>query len=301
MSILNQSGASYPDAKLKLIAGDVHRAPAAPAPSVKMMMRADAMAAAEAPAGFEEKAFFEYHLYTLGRPTTLPDRSTKQIELFPTANGVACETKLVYQGGHDFGYGGEPYVDRFFGAQGNRKVEAWLEVKNGQEQGLGVPLPAGRVRVSKLDPADGSLEFIGEDRIDHTPRNETLHLKLGNAFDVVGERKQTDFRIDLARKTMSEEIEIRIRNRKAVPVKVQRLDKREIHLSGEPTRRFENLGINEFESVIIGGSTNTKNVIKIIKELKQTHRELKPDDIAIIFWTKTGKIFLNTWIHYAFL
>jgi hypothetical protein len=220
VSILNQSGASYPDAKLKLIAGDVHRAPAAPAPSVKMMMRADAMAAAEAPAGFEEKAFFEYHLYTLGRPTTLPDRSTKQIELFPTANGVACETKLVYQGGHDFGYGGEPYVDRFFGAQGNRKVEAWLEVKNGQEQGLGVPLPAGRVRVSKLDPADGSLEFIGEDRIDHTPRNETLHLKLGNAFDVVGERKQTDFRIDLARKTMSEEIEIRIRNRKAVPVKV---------------------------------------------------------------------------------
>jgi hypothetical protein len=85
---------------------------------------------------------------------------------------------------------------------------------------MGVPLPAGRVRVSKRDPADGSLEFIGEDRIDHTPRNETLRLQLGSAFDVVGERRQTDFRIDTARKTMSEDIEIRLRNRKDVPVKV---------------------------------------------------------------------------------
>ena len=85
---------------------------------------------------------------------------------------------------------------------------------------MGVPLPAGRVRVAKLDSADGSLEFIGEDRIDHTPKNETVLLKLGSAFDVVGERRQVDFKIDTARKTMTEDIEVKIRNRKDEPVRV---------------------------------------------------------------------------------
>jgi hypothetical protein len=85
---------------------------------------------------------------------------------------------------------------------------------------MGVPLPAGRVRVSKLDAADGSLEFIGEDRIDHTPKNETLLLKLGSAFDVVGERRQVDFKVDSNRNTMTEEIEVKIRNRKNAPVTV---------------------------------------------------------------------------------
>lgn len=220
VSILNQSGASYPDAKLKLIAGDVHRAPTAAPPSPKLMMRAAEAMAADAPAGFEEKQFFEYHLYTLGRPTSLPDNSTKQIELFPALSGIACEKTLVYAGAADYGYGGEPYVDRNFGPTGNKKVDTYLSFRNAQENGMGIPLPAGRVRVSKLDPADGTLEFIGEDRIDHTPKNETVLLKLGSAFDVVGERKQTDFKLDTARKTMTEEIEVRIRNRKNVPVKV---------------------------------------------------------------------------------
>ncbi|MFO1318572.1 MAG: hypothetical protein U1F52_03065 [Burkholderiales bacterium] len=219
VSILNQSGASYPDARLKLIAGDVHRAPAA-APSPKLMMRAAEAMVADAPAGFVEKQFFEYHLYTLGRPTSLPDNSTKQIELFPALAGVTCEKTLVYVGAADYGVGGEPYVDRNFGPTGNRKVDTYLSFRNAQENGMGVALPAGRVRVSKLDPADGTLEFIGEDRIDHTPRNETVLLKLGSAFDVVGERRQTDFKLDTGRKTMTEEIEVRIRNRKDVPVKV---------------------------------------------------------------------------------
>jgi hypothetical protein len=220
VTIVNQSGASYPDARLKLIAGDVHRAPPASPVRAKVMAMRAAEAAMDAPAGFEEKQFFEYHLYTLGRPTSLPDRSTKQIELFPAAAGVACERTLVYQGAGDYGMGGEPYTDRGFGGTGNRKVDVSLSFRNDRPNGLGVPLPAGRVRVSKRDPADGSLEFIGEDRIDHTPRNETLRLQLGSAFDVVGERRQTDFRIDTSRKTMSEDIEIRLRNRKDVPVKV---------------------------------------------------------------------------------
>jgi len=222
VSILNQSGASYPDAKLKLIAGDVHRAPLAVAGGVRPMATAKSRLAEEDVKGFEEKGFFEYHLYTLGRPSSLPDNSTKQIELFPAVAGVPCEKTLVYYGqeGIYAGYGGSPFIDRNYGVTGNKKVDTYLSFKNTQENGMGIPMPSGRVRVSKLDTADGSLEFIGEDRIDHTPKNETVLLKLGSAFDVVGERRQVDFKIDSARNTMTEDIEVKIRNRKQEPVKV---------------------------------------------------------------------------------
>jgi hypothetical protein len=221
VSIVNQSGASYPDAKIKLIAGDVHRAPAAP-PAAKVRAAIAAEAMADEVRGFEEKAFFEYHLYTLGRPSSLPDNSTKQIELFPQVAGVPCEKTLVYYGQADFyaGYGGSPYSDRNYGLTGNKKVDTYLSFENSKDNGMGVPMPAGRVRVSKLDRADGSLELIGEDRIDHTPRNEKILLKLGSAFDVVGERRQVDYSIDTARKVITEEIEVKIRNRKDEPVKV---------------------------------------------------------------------------------
>jgi hypothetical protein len=99
-------------------------------------------------------------------------------------------------------------------------VDTYLSFRNKAENGMGVPLPSGRVRVAKLDTADGSLEFIGEDRIDHTPKNETVLLKLGSAFDVVGERRQVDFKVDSNRNTMTEEIEVKIRNRKDEPVTV---------------------------------------------------------------------------------
>jgi hypothetical protein len=221
VSILNQSGASYPEAKIKLIAGDVHRAAPTAAPqALGKAMRAEAMS--DEVRGFEEKTFFEYHLYTLGRPSSLPDNSTKQIELFPAAAGVACDKTLVYYGqaGMYAGYGGSPYTDRNYGMVGNKKVDTYLSFKNAQDNGMGIPMPSGRVRVSKVDSADGSLEFIGEDRIDHTPKNETVLLKLGSAFDVVGERRQVDFKIDTARNTMTEEIEVKIRNHKEEPVKV---------------------------------------------------------------------------------
>jgi hypothetical protein len=222
VSILNQSGASYPEAKLKLVAGDVQRA----AP-VGRMRRDAAYPAAEAlqskSAGFQEKEFFEYHLYTLARPTTLPDNSTKQLELFPVARTVPCEKTLVYYGlaPGSFGFFPNPMTDRTYGTATNKKVDVYLGFKNGQEQNLGVPLPSGRVRVSKRDDADGTLEFIGEDTIDHTARNENVRIKLGSAFDVVGERKQLDFKVDTARKTMTEEIEVRLRNQKKEAVTVQ--------------------------------------------------------------------------------
>jgi len=213
VTLVNQSGATYNDAKLKLIAGDVQRAqpryPAAAPAAQALRSEAKAMDS------FAEKAFFEYHLYTLGRPTSLPDNSTKQIELFPMAPGVGCEKNLVYygQGGAYPNYG-SPMYDRNFGVQSNKKVDVYLRFRNAKGNGLGVPLPAGRLRVSKLDPADNSLEFIGEDLIDHTARDEMVQVKLGSAFDVVGERKQLDFRVDTSAKWMEEDIEVRVRNQK---------------------------------------------------------------------------------------
>jgi hypothetical protein len=212
VTLVNQSGASYTDARLKLIAGDVQRAPAR-APAAQPAAAARAML--KEADGFAEKAFFEYHLYTLGRTTSLPDNSTKQIELFPTAPGVGCEKTLVYAGQAGvYPYYGTPMTDRAYGVQSNRKVDVYLRLRNAKDNGLGVPLPAGRIRVSKLDPADRSLEFIGEDLIDHTARDETVQVKLGSAFDVVGERKQLDFRIDTSAKWIEEDIEVRVRNQK---------------------------------------------------------------------------------------
>ncbi len=221
VSIVNRSGATYRDAKLKLIAGDVHRAPK---PERRFSGRAMKMGVAsmEADSGFQEKSFFEYHLYTLGRPTTLPDNSTKQVELFPTARRVPCEKVLIYYGlaGGYYGVYGNPMTDRNFGVQSNKKVDTYLRLKNEKRIGMGMPLPSGRIRVSQVDRADGSLEFIGEDTIDHTPKDEEILIKLGSAFDVVGERTQVDFKVDSHRKKMEETIEIKIRNHKEQPVKV---------------------------------------------------------------------------------
>jgi hypothetical protein len=217
VSIINQSGANYGDAKLKLIAGDVHRAPAAPSP---VLMRGLAMAEMKADAGFQEKAFDEFHLYTLGRPTTLPNNSTKQLELFDQAKKVPATRLLVLTNALP-NYGGGRYEDPNFPDQVEHKVDTYLQFTNDKASGLGMPLPAGRIRVSRLDLADDSLEFIGEDIIDHTPRDEKVRVKLGSAFDVVGQRKQVDFRSDSRNRWIEEEIEIEVRNHKDEDVEVQ--------------------------------------------------------------------------------
>ena len=214
VSILNQSGATFDDAQLKLIAGDVNRAPQNNNRMEVMYERSSLASDMAAAPGFAEKSFFEYHLYTLGRPTTIVDASTKQVELFETARGVPADKVMVFDGlGGQWAYWG-------YGLQNNRslgqgiepKVEVYLKFNNAEEDGLGVPLPAGRIRVSQMDTADGSLEFIGEDVIDHTPREEEVLIKLGNAFDIVGERTQVDFQS--GKNWMSETIEIKLRNRK---------------------------------------------------------------------------------------
>ena len=213
VTLVNQSGASYADAKLKLVAGDVQRAQ--PRRGVAMAAPAMSRMAVASDEGFEQKAFFEYHLYTLGRPVALAQNSVKQIELFAPVSGIPCEKRLVYAGqALGGGYGGSPITDRGYGASSNRKVDVTLSVKNAKAAGLGVPLPAGRLRVSQQDAADGSLEFIGEDLIDHTPADEAVRVRLGSAFDVVGERKQLDYRMDSAARWIEEEIEVRVRNQK---------------------------------------------------------------------------------------
>lgn len=219
VSIVNKSGTSYTDAKLKLVAGDVHRPqPQGRAYAAPAAQRAMAMEMSDK--GFEEKSFFEYHLYTLSRPATIADNSTQQMELFPAARGVACEKTLVYYGAADARPYGSPATDRNYGIQSNRKVDVYLGFKNTKEQNMGMPFPAGRIRVSKLDSADQTLEFIGEDVIDHTPRNENVLIKMGAAFDVIGERRQVSFNVDTSRKTMTEEIEVKLRNQKKEAVTV---------------------------------------------------------------------------------
>ena len=223
VTIVNQSGATYGDARLKLVAGEVHRATQGQLYPQSVAAKRMSMNEAVAAPGFAEKSFFEYHLYTLGRATTLPDNSTKQIELFPVARRVPCEKVLVYYGqaGIDYGFLPSPQTDRNYGVQGNRKVDVYLQFRNSEANNMGMPLPAGRMRVSKLDAADQTLEFVGEDAIAHTPRNEKVQLALGSAFDVVGERRQVDFRVDTGRKTMTEEIEVKVRNQKKERVTVQ--------------------------------------------------------------------------------
>jgi hypothetical protein len=218
VTVNNQSGATYKDAKLKLIAGDVRRLQQPQAYALGGM-RKMVMSEAAAP-GFEEKAFFEYHLYTLGRTTTVADNQTKQIELLKTAD-VPVKKVFLYDGAPQFAFYGGLITDANYGSQeSNKKVNVIIEVKNSKDNHMGMPLPKGKVRLYKRDPADASLEFIGEDQIDHTPKDETIKLHIGDAFDIVGERKRTDFHVDMSRHVITESFEIHIRNHKDEPVEV---------------------------------------------------------------------------------
>jgi len=215
VTLVNQSGGSYANAQLKLVAGEVNRAPAAaPSPVVMAKMEQRAMRD-ESQAGFSESSLSEYHLYTLGRRTDLPENSTKQLELFPAVHGAACRKQLVFTAAPaPWSYWGAPIADQGYAASSQGSVGAYLEFDNKEANRMGLPLPAGRVRVNQANQSDGALEFIGEDVIKHTPRNETLRIKLGNAFDIVGERKQTAFHIDTSAKTIDESFEVSVRNRK---------------------------------------------------------------------------------------
>jgi hypothetical protein len=213
----NSSGTGYEDARLKLIAGDIHRATEDARVVEKEILYE---AAGEAAPQVEERAFFEYHLYEVQRPVTVKDQQTKQIE-FVTASDVPAEKFFVYDGAQ-MPYWGvyQPVEDPSYGTASNKKVMVMIEFTNGEEQGLGVPLPKGTLRVFKND-VDGSTLLVGEDAIDHTPKDEQVRLYVGDAFDIVGERVQTDFQVDYDDDWMEESYEITLRNHKAEDIEVR--------------------------------------------------------------------------------
>lgn len=213
VSIDNKSGATYKNATLKLVAGDVHRVE--PKVVYQRTMDLAAQAAAPAPPQFKEEGFFEYHLYTLDRPATVKDNQTKQMTLLAAAD-IPVTKRLILQGQQGYFY--TPYnADDELPPE---KISVYLEIDNSQKNNLGMPLPKGTVRVYKADKED-SLQFIGEDQIDHTAKDETVKVKMGEAFDVVGKRKQTDYK-RVARTISEVGWEITVRNHKpdAVTVRV---------------------------------------------------------------------------------
>ena len=185
VTLTNQSGAAYPNATLQLVAGDVNRARQRPERAMAMTEMAMSMKATAAPKMAEE-SLFEYHLYTLDRPTTLAVNQTKQVALL-SASAVPVRKDYLLQGQSHY-YSGS------YGDLGDRqKVGVYIEFDNKETSRLGMPLPKGILRVYKRD-SQGRAQFVGEDNIDHTPKNEVVRLKLGDAFDVTARRKQTDYK-----------------------------------------------------------------------------------------------------------
>ena len=210
VTIDNKSGAAYKDAKIKLVAGDVNRVKDEEEYKGKMLRMATAEAA-PAPQ-FREEEFFEYHIYTLQRPSTIKENQTKQISLV-TADSIPVRKELLYRGASSY------YYSRYGEVITNQKVGVFIEIENKKDHNLGIPLPKGTVRVYKQD-SEGSLQFVGEDSIDHTPKDEKVRIKLGEAFDVVGSRKQTDWK-KIASDTYEAAFEISLRNHKKEDVVVK--------------------------------------------------------------------------------
>lgn len=209
VTMTNTSGATYEDVHLKLIAGDLNRL----RPDEMMPMMFEAEEAGGGAARVAEREFFEYHLYEVERPVTVRDNETKQIE-FVRATGVPADRIFVYDSlsGWFRNYGYRPITDPYYGVGQRVQVAVMVEFNTGEENGLGVDLPAGNVRVYQED-IDGAALLIGEDTIDHTPEGETVRLYVGDAFDIVGERVQTDFQLPDDH-TVVETYEITLRNHK---------------------------------------------------------------------------------------
>ncbi|MDR3377250.1 MAG: hypothetical protein P4M10_01080 [Verrucomicrobiae bacterium] len=219
ITIKNESGKTFEKAKLQLMAGDVNKIETAGRPrSFYRAMAVSGALAAEAPP-VTEKAFDEFHLYSIARPTTLHNQETKQVE-FARAERLYAPTLYVYDGAAGYRFYGLNY-DQGYGQNENKKILVQREFVNAETNHLGIALPAGKLRFYRRD-ADAQLQFVGENTIDHTPRNETVRVTTGNAFDLVGERKQTSFHVDTGDKRIDESFEIKLRNRKKdTPVEIR--------------------------------------------------------------------------------
>ena len=211
VTLSNNSGTAFHNARLQLVAGDLNRV-IVPAPMARAM-NGIAVDAARAERQFQQENFSEYHLYTLGRRTSIENQETKQISLLQ-GSAVPVEKIFVVNGQnfyyHNYQNPGAPLKD---------PVMVYYKFRNEEKSGLGMPLPAGNVRVYQKDSKGGVL-FVGEDRIDHTPKDEDINIHIGNAFDIVSERKQTDFK-KIATNVYEMEFEITLRNHKDTPITVQ--------------------------------------------------------------------------------
>jgi len=262
----NQSGKTFENAKIKLMAGDVNKIQPMPMNAPRFAMRAMAMdigGTSPAPA-VTEKAFDEFHLYSIARPTTLHDRETKQVE-FVHAVKMLAPTVYVYNGASDYRFYGGLNYDQGWGVEGNKKVLVQREFVNAETNQLGMPLPKGKLRFYRRD-ADGQLQFVGENEIDHTPRNETVRVTTGDAFDLVGERKQTDFHVDTSEKWLDESFEIKLRNRKKEAVEIRVV---------EPLYRWSNWKI----------TAKSDEFVKKDAQTIEFRIPVKPDEERVVTYT----------------
>lgn len=217
VTLLNVSGTTYPDAELRLIAGDVHRVRPEER-AERMMMARGGLAAADAKE-FKEESLGEYHRYTLPRQLDVPSNSTQQLTLFPTAQNLKVRKELVTSGWERGGYAREPFLDGNDMGPTSSTVGVYYTFENTEGAGLGLPLPAGKVRVSQADGA-GSAEFIGEDVIGHTARGQPVRLFTGTSFDVTSQRTRTNFKVNGAGREAHETFAITVKNGKQTPVTV---------------------------------------------------------------------------------
>ena len=237
VSIQNNTGTTFENASIKLIAGDVNKVQDSNRARGQVMEMAVASRAADAPK-VEAKKFDEFHMYALPLETTLRDRETKQVE-FVRAEQVQTNKLYIYNGAGGVRYYGGLNTNQNYGHNAQSDIAIYREFKNSENNGLGVALPAGKTRFYRMD-SDGQLEFTGENVIDHTPKNETIRVYLGNAFDLVGERTRTNFYKHPSRDMMRESFEIEIRNRSEETVTVQVV---------EPLYRWSNWTITEHSAV----------------------------------------------------
>jgi len=219
VTMKNRSGMTFADARVKLLAGDVNRAqPEYPIGYGRGMGSGGAVKSAARVV--TEKSFDEFHLYALGNPVTLRDKETKQVE-FVRATGVKAERIYVFES------------NRQYEQRGAGKVQVYREFKNSEANKLGMALPKGKVRFYTQD-GDRQLEFVGENRIDHTPKDEVIRVLTGNSFDLVGERRVKSSKDDGANRNATRTVEIKVRNRKKEPVEIRVIEHAE-YLGGNWT------------------------------------------------------------------
>jgi hypothetical protein len=218
ITLNNDSGKTFENAKIKLMAGDVNKIQPQDR-GIILRLNSYLGAADQSAPVVTEKAFDEFHLYDIGRATTLHDRETKQVE-FVKAVSMYAPTIYVYDGASGYRFSGGRNTDQNYGNTGNKKVMVMREFVNAETNQLGVALPKGRLRFYRRD-TDNQLQFVGENEIDHTPRNETVRVTTGNSFDLVGERKATNFKVDSGDKWIDETFEIKLRNHKKEQVEIR--------------------------------------------------------------------------------